>query len=104
MELWVRNYKYILEGHTPVLCKDLEKWEEWMKKGDRTVKKTKEDNVEVRTVFVALGPPQFNEAKTMLFETMVVGGKHDREQECYHTWEEAEIGHAAMVKKVFKEN
>jgi hypothetical protein len=90
--------KYILDGHTPVPA-DLMTWAAWFEKAERHVAKTNIGDVFVSTVFLGLdhnwgrGPP-------ILFETMVFKGPLDGEQERYVTWEEAEAGHAAMVKRV----
>lgn len=43
------------------------------------------------------GPPK---GRPILFEMMVFGGPLDGEQERYHTWREAEIGHAEWVRRV----
>jgi hypothetical protein len=52
-------------------------------------------DVRVSTVFLGLdhgygGPP-------IIFETMIFGGPHDKYQERYSTWQEAEEGHRRAV-------
>jgi hypothetical protein len=90
--------KYILEGHTPVLVNDLLAWAKRFGTADRRVEKTEVDGVEISTVF--LGVDHGFCGTLSLFETMVFGGPLDGEQARYATWEGAELGHAAMVKRV----
>lgn len=93
--------KYILEGHTPIVCNDLFKWATWFEKADRTVAKTKIGELEVFTVFLGLDYNWIEGGKPLLFETLIFGGKKfDQEQDRYSTWEEAEAGHKKMVEKV----
>ncbi len=90
----------ILEGKKVVKCEDLLKWGKWYAKADRTVAKTKKNNVGVSTVFLAF-TNSLNESHLLFFETMVFGGEHDGEQWRYATWEEAEAGHAKVCKEIF---
>ncbi|MEE8607179.1 MAG: hypothetical protein V3S55_06230 [Nitrospiraceae bacterium] len=91
--------KYILEDKKPVLEPDLLAWGRWFETADRHVAKTDVGEVHVSTVFLALdhnwgdGPP-------LLFETLVFGGALAERMNRYSTWDEAEAGHAAMVKRV----
>lgn len=90
---------YILAGRTPVQVKDSLAWASWMTTGDRVVAQTKLGPSFVSTVFLGMdyswgdGPP-------VLFETMVFEGPLAQEMDRYGTWEEAEAGHAEMVKRV----
>jgi hypothetical protein len=93
--------RYILDGHQPVSCEDLMTWGRWMADADRCVARTIQGDVWVSTVFLGLdhnfhfgGPPQ-------LFETMAFHGDEGEDMDRYSTWEEAEAGHAEMVRKVF---
>ena len=52
------------------------------------------------TVFLGLNHAVSENGPPLLFETMVFGGQLDSEQERYTTWEEAELGHSAMVARV----
>ena len=90
--------RYILDGRMPVPEPDLIRWAVWYEDpDDRRVAKDERDGVQVSTVFLGLdhgwgdGPP-------ILFETMIFGGPHNKYQERYATWEEAEAGHARAVK------
>lgn len=91
--------KYILDGHKPVAIDDLLEWGKWFETANRTVSKTKINDVEISTVFLGLNH-NFGEGVPILFETMVFGGKLDQEMERYATWEEAEEGHERWVIKV----
>ncbi len=90
---------YILEGKTVVTTDDSSKWGKVFKGGNRTVCKTKVEEIEISTVFLGLDH-QYGEGPPLLFETMVFGGKLDEEQERYSTWDEAEKGHEGMVERV----
>jgi len=94
--------KYILDGHTPVVCNDLMQWATWFEKADRVVAKTKIGDANISTVFLGLDH-SFVAGKPLLFETMVFGGPHDEEMERYSTWEEAETGHKQMVNLIESE-
>ncbi|MCJ7828738.1 MAG: hypothetical protein MUP81_03235 [Dehalococcoidia bacterium] len=91
--------KYILDGHRPIIEKDLLTWGKWIETADRKVARTEIGQVKISTVFLGLDH-QFGEGEPLLFETMVFGGKYDQEQERYSTWDEAEKGHKKWVKKV----
>ncbi len=91
--------KYILKDRVPVLVEDLLEWGRKFEVQDRVVGHDVVGDVRVSTVFLGLdhswgdGPP-------LLFETMVFGGEFDGEMERCSTWEEAEVQHAAMLRKV----
>lgn len=107
--------KYILEGKTPKQIDDLYAWGKWMETGDRRVAKTNANGYVISTVFLGLdhnfanwSAPGKDIAKPILFETMVFderevtgwGGSHPSvDEERWSTWEEAEVGHAAIVKR-----
>ena len=67
-------------------------------RGDRTVAKETINNVDISTVFLGINHGWGD--KILLFETMIFGGEFDQETNRYGTWDEAEIGHKAMVEKV----
>ena len=92
--------KYILDGHRAVPEADLLAWAEWFETADRQVVSTQVGKVRVSTVFLGLDHNWAREGSPILFETMVFGGFLDNEERRYCTWEEAEAGHAAMVKRV----
>ena len=90
---------YVLDGHEVRGEPDMLTWGRWFESANRVVAGTKVGKALVSTVFLGLdhnwgdGPP-------IVFETLVFGGPHDGEEERYATWEEAERGHAVMVKRV----
>jgi len=94
--------KYILNGRTAIVEPDLLTWARWFENADRRVGENWLTNdVRVSTVFIGLDH-RFDQSggDPLLFETMVFGGPHDQECERYSTWDEAEVGHRAMVEKV----
>ena len=93
--------KYILdENKKPVKVDDLLTWGEWFEKADRRVALDIIGESKVSTVFLGLDHAFFDDTKPVLFETLVFGGPLKDEMERYCTWEEAEAGHKAMVKRV----
>lgn len=93
------RWHYILEGHEPKVV-DLMTWARFFDNiEDRRVAKTKINNVLVSTVFLGVDH-SFGDGPPLLFETMVLGGPLDGEQDRYSTWDQAEAGHKAMVERV----
>lgn len=90
---------YKLEGKEVIEVDDLMEWATWLESADRGVAEDRIGEVRISTVFLGLdhnygsGPP-------LLFETMVFGGKLDGEMYRYTIWQEAEIGHEAMKRRV----
>lgn len=90
---------YVLDGKTPVLEPDLDKWGDWLETANRVVQQDDVGDVWVSTVFLGvdhswtLGPP-------VLFETMIFGGPRDQETHRYHTWDEAEAGHKQLLEEL----
>ena len=100
------NGRYILEGHTPVEEPDLLKWGRWLETADRHVADTEHELFRVSTVFLGLDH-QFGRGPPILFETMVftpTGDRFPESLEChrYATWEDAELGHAATVRRMLE--
>lgn len=97
---------YILDGHTPVPCEDMVKASMWLfgpgGEERRRVRETKihDDDVRVSTVFLGIDHNHSFHGPPVLFETMVFGGKYDREQRRYCTWDEAVAGHEEMLRMV----
>ena len=98
------NDKYILEGHEPVIEPDLMKWAKWFETANRRVAEDVIGESRVSTVFIGLDHSFGIGKKPLLFETIVFGGNFDGELERYSTWEEAELGHKKMVKKLENPN
>src|SRR5687767_12387471 len=95
--------KYVLDGHTPVLCHDLLQWAQCFGGEDaRRVADTTIGEARVSTVFLGLDH-SFGYGPPLLFETMVFGGPLDQEQERCTTWEQAEEMHKAMCARVIEQ-
>lgn len=102
---------YILnDNHEPVSVADVLEWARWMEGGAmhgidrRRVAHTQlaEGDISISTVFLGVDHNHARhfggrDSRPILFETMIFGGLHDGEQWRYHTWSEAEAGHAAAV-------
>lgn len=88
---------YILDGKTPVPEPDLLTWAQWFEHADRQVADTMQGDVRVSTVFLGLNH-NHRRGRPLLFETMVFYADTGGETARYSTWEEAEKGHAEMVK------
>jgi len=98
---------YILDGHDVVECDDLLVWGEWMQTAKRHVGVEEHGDVCVSTVFLGLDQSfsflfsEDDDQPPLIFETMVFGGSYDGAQQRYYTWQEAEVGHALWIAKVF---
>lgn len=87
---------YILAGRTPVPVTDTLTWATWFETANRrvAVSRSKLTPAYVSTVFLGLDHSWNLEGGTpILFETMILGGRHDGYQERCSTWEEAEAMH-----------
>jgi len=94
--------RYILSGHDPILCEDLDTWTAWMETPQRLVQDTQlidaiHNPVRVCTAFLGVDV-NFRDGAPILFETVIFGGPRDWELYRYCTWEEAEQGHAVIVE------
>jgi hypothetical protein len=98
-ELMNKPSHYILKGREPVPCESLTEWAKLFKDDSRRVALTKIGKNEISTVFLG-SDHNWTGTKPILFETMIFGGRYDGEQERYHTYTEAEQGHAQWVTKV----
>lgn len=68
---------------------------------DRTVARTEiAPGIEVSTVFLSMNLAFPWDDRPLLFETIVFGGRLDGACRRYHTYDEAEAGHQAMVMQV----
>jgi hypothetical protein len=91
---------YILDGDKRVVpARDVFEWGAFFESGARIVEQTEMGDVHVSTVFLGIdhrfspgGPP-------LVFETMIFGGALDGAQWRYSSWDDAETGHAAAVRK-----
>jgi hypothetical protein len=92
------------DEHRPVAVRDVLEWGEFFNKDDkRRVALTEfEPGVRVSTVFLGLDHRYFGKGPPLLFETMVFGLNLEDEAFTtrYATWDDAETGHKAIVRKV----
>lgn len=95
MSEWPRYY--ILVGRTPMAV-DMMTWATWFGTADRHVDITKIGKARVSTVFLGLDH-NFQRGEPILFETMIFGGPLDGEMWRYHTYDQAERGHAEAVRQ-----
>lgn len=91
---------YILNGKTPMLCKDLEAWSQWLKTADLHVAWDKINGVTVSTVFLGTDYNHSGKGAPLLFETKVFGGSIlDDIVERHATWDAAVKGHQVWVNR-----
>lgn len=91
--------KYILDGHKTVRTDDLLAWGRWFETAQRHVAIHAGKRFRISTVFLGIDHA-FGGGVPQLFETMVFSADNEsRDCERYATWDEAEAGHVAMVKK-----
>jgi len=103
-------HMYTLVGKIAVPCLNVLEWGKWMGANHnqvrvghdylRYMKEEVECQIRVSTVFLGLDHNLGHRdmGDPLLFETMVFGGPNDQLQERYHTWDEAEIGHAKILE------
>jgi hypothetical protein len=93
------NGRYILEGHRPVAEPDLLTWGRWLEAADRVVARTEHELFTVSTVFLGLDYRHSGKGPPILFESMVFVDGDGGDCERYSSWDDAEIGHKAMVRQ-----
>ena len=93
---------YILDDEKHVVpVNDIDDWTEMFKSSSRFVGRAEIGDVTVSTVFLGLDH-QYGEGPPLLFETMIFGGPLDKSMWRYSSWDDAETGHKAAVRKVRK--
>jgi hypothetical protein len=93
---------YVLDGLEPVPT-DNEGWGYWFQHSNHHIAWDKvDDRVTVSTIFTGIDMRIAGNGPPLVFETMVFGHVHDREQCRYSTWEEAQAGHLEVLFKVFR--
>lgn len=88
---------YILDGKTPVLCKDISEWGRAYE-DNRVVADDNRGEVRISTIFLGVDQ-NFGKGPLALFETMIFSSGNEY-QERYETWEQAEEGHKRAVALV----
>lgn len=99
----MRSRLYILDGHLEVPEPNILKWAAAMEGVHRIVKREWVENVEVSTVFLGINQNWgFPKSRPLLYETMTFSNRKDFdcERRLWHTWAEAEDGHAKVCRKV----
>jgi len=96
---------YILDNdHHVVSVDDVRTWGRWYEDiSNRIVAKTQvTGECEVSTVFIGIDHRHFGDGPPLLFETLIFGGPAELDESGwrYSSWDDAEIGHEAAVKKV----
>jgi hypothetical protein len=96
---------YRLDGHEPVPVYDTSEWARAFAATDGTVAQDFVGRVEVVTYFLGVDYHFHREGAPLLFETGIFPSKrrHDRLARRYHTWAEAEAGHAEIVAELRRE-
>jgi hypothetical protein len=94
--------QYVLggeDGHTPIPCYSIREWGQTLGSMDRRVAWTGGQDKWVSTVFLGLDYRQWGKGPPLLFETMLFINGNGDETERYSSWEDAEIGHKAFVRR-----
>lgn len=89
------------ENHQPIEV-DMLTWGRWFERIENRRVGWSQINSEcvVSTVFLGLDHNFFGKGPRIMFESMVFGGPEDGYQRRYSTWDDALIGHNAIVKKL----
>jgi len=98
----VMNF-YILDADHHVHRVSMEVWAKWF--GDIATRRVAETGIGdtcVSTVFLGINHRFIGEGPPLLFETMIFGGELDEQMWRYSSWDDAEAGHAAAVRKVLR--
>ena len=95
------NTHYILDtNNRPVECSNILTWARWFETSNRRVGWTQiTSQIEVSTVFIGIDHRFDDKGPPLLFETMIFGGSFDQYQWRYSSWDDAQVGHAAAVRK-----
>ena len=93
---------YILDADHRVVSADLYTWAEFIEDGDaRQVDYTQITSaLDVSTVFVGLDMAPWDDGPPKLFETMVFRNDRGEDYWRYSSWDDAVIGHKAVVRKL----
>lgn len=93
--------QYVLggeDGHTPIPCYSLLEWGRMLESMDRVVAWTGGPRKYVSTVFIGLDH-RFWKGPPLVFETMLFINGSGEDMERYSSWDDAEIGHKAFVRR-----
>lgn len=95
MRFYIRNSDGLAFDRVGVI-----QWAESFEQGDRDVARSRIGARIVSTVFLGCDLSLRNDGDPVLWETMVFGGRFNREQRRYGSEAEARAGHVAMVRMV----
>jgi hypothetical protein len=98
----VRHPYYMLDGQRVVPCTSFLSWAHWFEDANRCVGYTQiTSQCNVSTTFLGLDHRHFGDGPPLVFETMIFGGPDEiaGSQWRYSSWDDAEIGHKAAVRK-----
>ena len=95
------KHYYILDADNRPVVVDVLTWAKWFEvTSNRIVDYTEITSaVHVSTVFIGLDHRFDDSGPPLLFETLIFGGPSDGNMERYSSWDDAVIGHRAMVRK-----
>lgn len=99
------DYFILDENHQPIPA-TLQQWGVFMNKADRVVEQTYIGDIFISTVFLGIdhGTAWLDgRGPALTFETMIFRNDHGEDCWRYSTWDDAKIGHAAVVRRVKKE-
>lgn len=100
----MRPRYYTIDAEHRVRKANVEKWTRWFieefETNDRVVGQTLvAPGVGVSTVFLGIDRRFFGKGPPLTFETMIFGGPLHEDQWRYSSWDDAETGHKAAVRK-----
>jgi hypothetical protein len=95
---------YILDADNRTVRVDMLTWALWFEETtNRIVDYTQvTSEITVSTIFIGLDHRFFGDGPPILFETLVFGGPLDGQGQRYSSWDDAQTGHRAAVRKARK--
>ena len=90
---------YVLKDKRPVQCTDVVARVD-LNSDEYRVAFDDIGDVRISTVFLGLDHDYAGHGPSLLFETMIFGGRYEGYQTRYSTWIEAKVGHAQAVDRV----
>ena len=115
----MRPRHYILDDERRPVPVDMMTWAQWFEDADRHVAETFTELYRVSTVFLGLDHNFREDGPAILFETMAferephlmkmfgslreIHAEHEGECHRYATWDDADAGHNATVRRILRE-
>ena len=96
----LRQMFYILVDRKPIVAPSTVVWTKWLEKENRYVANDEIGGIQISTAFLGINYAFSKKDEPLLFETLIKGGPLDGHTWRYSTWEQAEEGHAAAIKRV----